>query len=89
MFLGPETSASVDRPSDQHVFQHLGAAVMLCWSGLPLGAREQILRQADDVIGLAPVPDIRQEIIKLMLRHAKACWTASRAIKEISQPSAG
>ena len=88
MFLGTETSASVDRPSDQQVFQHLGAAVMLCWAVLPLGAREEILRQADDVIGLAPVPEIRQEIIKLMLRHARTQWAASRAIKEIPKPAA-
>jgi hypothetical protein len=59
------------------VLQHLGAAVMLCWAQLPLGARDQILRQADDVIGLAPVPQVRNEIVKLMLRRAKVEWTAS------------
>lgn len=57
------------------VLQHLGAAVMLSWSRLPLGARETILRQADDVIGLAPIPQIRNEIVKLLLRNAKAQWT--------------
>jgi hypothetical protein len=65
------------RPSDEMVLQHLGAAVMLCWAQLPLGARDQILRQADDVIGLAPVPQVRNEIVKLMLRRAKVEWTAS------------
>ncbi len=68
---------SSDRPSDELIFQHLGAAVMLCWAQLPPGARDQILRQADDVIGLAPIPQIRNEIVKLLLRHAKAQWTAS------------
>lgn len=57
------------------VLQHLGAAVMLSWSRLPLGAREIILGQADDVIGLAPIPQIRSEIVKLLLRNAKAQWT--------------
>ena len=69
--------SSSDRPSDQLIYQHLGAAVVLCWSQLPAGARDQILRQADDVIGLAPVPEIRNEIVKLLLRHAKAQWVAS------------
>ncbi len=66
-----------DRPSDELIFQHLGAAVMLCWAQLPLGARDQILRQADDVIGLPPIPQIHNEIVQLLLRHAKAQWTAS------------
>lgn len=66
-----------DRPSDELIFQHLGAAVMLCWAQLPLTARDQILRQADDVIGLAPIPETRNEIVKLFLRHAKAQWAAS------------
>ena len=66
-----------DRPSDEMILQHLGAAVMLCWAQLPLSARDQILRQADDVIGLAPVPQVRNEIVRLMLRHAKLRWAAS------------
>ena len=65
------------RPPDEMVLQHLGAAVMLCWSQLPLGVRDQILRQADDVVGLAPIPQARNEIVKLMLRRAKVQWTAS------------
>jgi len=69
--------APSNRPSDQLVLQHLGAAVMLCWDQLPLAARDRILRQSDDVIGLAPVPRIRNEIVGLMLRHAKAQWTAA------------
>jgi hypothetical protein len=68
---------SSDRPSDELIFQHLGAAVVLCWAQLPPGAREQILRQADDVIGLAPIPEIRTEIVKLLLRRAKAQWVAA------------
>ena len=50
---------------------------MLCWSRLPLTARELILRQADDVVGLAPIPETKTEIVKLLLRNAKAQWTAS------------
>jgi hypothetical protein len=75
--LCPGNCASRDRPSDEMILQHLGAAVMLCWAQLPLSARDQILRQADDVIGLAPVPKVRNEIVRLMLRHAKLRWTAS------------
>ena len=66
-----------NRPSDEMILRHLGAAVMLCWADLPLSARDQILRQADDVIGLAPVPQVRNEIVRLMLRHAKLRWAAS------------
>ena len=69
--------APSDRPSDELIFQHLGAAVMLCWAQLPLAARDRILRQADDVVGFAPVPRIRNEIVGLMLRHAKVRWAAS------------
>jgi hypothetical protein len=68
-----------NRPPDALILQHLGAAVMLCWDRLPLGARESILRQADDVIGLAPVPQTRSEIVKLLLRNAKAQWVDSRS----------
>lgn len=71
-----------DRPSDELIFKHLGAAVVLCWSKLPAVARDQILRQADDVIGLAPIPEIRNEIVKLLMRNAKAQWlAASQAIR--------
>ena len=68
------------RPSDEVVLQHLGAAVTLCWTRLPLGAREQILNQAGDTIGFTPAS--RQDVIKLLLRHAKAQWTAAWAIME-------
>jgi len=68
-----------DRPSDELIYQYLGAAVTLCWAELPSAARDQILRQADDVIGLAPIAQPRNEIVKLMLRRAKAQWAASLA----------
>jgi hypothetical protein len=66
------------RPSDELILQHLGAAVMLCWAQLPLGTRDRILGQADDVIGFAPIAQVRSEIVKLMLRHAKARFTLAR-----------
>lgn len=66
-----------NRPPDALILQYLGAAVMLCWSRLPLGARELILQQADDVIGLAPLPQTRSAIVKLLLRNTKAQWVAS------------
>ncbi|MCP4618803.1 MAG: hypothetical protein GY844_20510 [Bradyrhizobium sp.] len=64
-----------DRASDDEVFRNLGAAVVLCWTRLPLGVREQILNQAGDVIGLVPVS--RKDIVKLLLRHAKAQWATA------------
>jgi hypothetical protein len=76
-----------NRPSDELVLQHLGAAVMLCWSQLPLGARDQILRQADDVVGFAPLPQIRNEIVGLMLRRAKVQWAAALlSVRSIRSP---
>jgi hypothetical protein len=41
-----------EQPLDELILQHLGAAVMLCWSKLPLTARNTILDQAGDIIGL-------------------------------------
>ncbi len=69
-----------NRPPDALILQHLGAAVMLCWSRLPLGARELILRQTDDVIGLSPLPQAKGAIVKLLLRNAKAQWRASLSL---------
>jgi len=90
--LGPQCPGGCDsppssRPSDELILQNLGAAVMLCWTQLPLAARERILRQADDVIGPTPVPQIRNEIVKLMLRHAKLQWTATlRSVRNVRIP---
>jgi hypothetical protein len=74
---GGTMSSPSERPSDEMIFQHLGAAAVLCWARLPPAARDLILRQSDDVIGLPPIPEIRNEIVKLLLRHAKAQWAAS------------
>jgi hypothetical protein len=71
-----EVRAAADRLPDELILQHLGAAVMLCWSRLPLGPREQILNQAGDVLGLAPAS--REDIIKLLLRHSKAQWMVEK-----------
>jgi hypothetical protein len=59
------------RPSDEEILQHLGAAVLLCWNQLAFRSQGQILAQANDMIGLAPIPEIRNEIVQLLLRHAK------------------
>jgi hypothetical protein len=61
---------SVKRPSDELIIQHLGAAVMLCWHALPLTVQQQILVQSTDVVGVAPITGIRDEIVRLMLRRA-------------------
>ena len=57
--------------SDEVILTHLGSAVMLCWNELPSGARSRILAQADDMIGLAPIPDIRSRIVELLLRRCR------------------
>jgi len=57
-------------PSDEQVLQYLGSAVLLCWNELSLRCQTRILAQANDVIGLKPLPGARDEIVKLLLRHA-------------------
>ena len=55
--------------SDEVILTHLGSAVLLCWDELPFGARTRILAQANDMIGLAPIPGIRSRIVELLLRR--------------------
>jgi hypothetical protein len=75
-FPEDEVRSATDRPPDELILHHLGAAVMLCWSRLPLGTREQILNQAGDVLGLAPAS--RGDIIRLLLRHSRAQWMVAK-----------
>ncbi len=63
------TSAAIDHARDDHILQQLGAAALLCWQTLPLSAQQTILDQTDDVIGLQPVPGIRNEIAGLLSRR--------------------
>jgi hypothetical protein len=49
-------------PTDEMILQQPGAAGMLCWQQLPPKARPTILNQANDTIGLTPVPNLRTEI---------------------------
>jgi hypothetical protein len=58
-------------PTDAELLQHLGASVLLCWSELSFQAQVKILAQANDVIGIRPIPGARNEIVKLLLRHTK------------------
>ena len=62
-----------ERPglSDEVVLAHLGSAVVLCWDELPFHARTRILAQTNDIIGLAPIPDIRSRIVELLLRRSR------------------
>jgi hypothetical protein len=57
------------RPGNELILQQLGAAVLLCWDDLSLQSRTRILDQANDIIGLAPMLEARNEIVKLLLRH--------------------
>lgn len=62
-----------ERPglSDEVVLAHLGSAVVLCWDELPFHAQARILAQTNDIIGLAPIPDIRSRIVELLLRRSR------------------
>jgi hypothetical protein len=62
-----------ERPglSDEVVLAHLGSAVLLCWDELPFHAQTRILAQTNDIIGLAPIPDIRSRIVELLLRRSR------------------
>lgn len=58
------------RLSDEVILTHLGSAVLLCWDELPFNAQASILDQTHDMIGLAPIPDIRSRIVELLLRRS-------------------
>ena len=64
--------SEIDRPPDELILQHLGSVVLLCWNELPSAAQSTILNQANDIIGIVPVPGIRNEIEGLLLRYGKA-----------------
>ena len=68
---GSECGPSPARPSDDELLQHLGAAVLLCWNDLSFPAQVRILAQTNDVIGTKPIPEARNEIVKLLLRRTK------------------
>jgi len=57
--------------SDEVILTQLGSAVLLCWQDLPFAAQTRILAQANDMIGLTPIPDIRSRIVDLLLRRAR------------------
>jgi hypothetical protein len=52
-------------------FNNWARPLLLCWDGLSFQSQTGILDQANDIIGLAPMPEARNEIVKLLLRH----WT--------------
>jgi hypothetical protein len=43
--------------------------VLLCWDELPPKAQLKILDQANDMIGITPIPDIRSRIVELLWRR--------------------
>ena len=57
------------RPGDEQILQQQGAAILLWWDDLSFESQTRILDRANDIIGLAPMPEARNEIVKL-LRHA-------------------
>jgi hypothetical protein len=68
----PGDSPDQARPGDEQVLRYLGGAVLLCWNELSPQCQTRILTQANDVIGLKPLPGARDEIVKLLLRHARS-----------------
>ena len=60
-----------DRPTDDELLRHLGAAALLCWNELSFSSQVNILAQTNDVIGTKPIPKARNEIVKLLSRHTK------------------
>ncbi len=58
------------RRSDEVILTYLGSAVLLCWNELPFHAQTRILAQSNDIIGLAPIPNIRGQIVELLLRRS-------------------
>jgi hypothetical protein len=67
-FQKPDSPVPLTKPM---VFQYLGMATMLCWTELPFKARDQILNQANDIVGVRPALRLRDEIEGLLLRHRK------------------
>jgi hypothetical protein len=63
---------SSERLTDTAIFQYLGMATMLCWTELPFKARDQVLNQANDIVGVRPPLRLRDEIEGLLLRHRKS-----------------
>jgi hypothetical protein len=60
---------TIERPPDEAIIQQLGAAVLLCWHELSFVAQDKILVQAQDMIGIAPMPNARDRIVGLLLRR--------------------
>jgi hypothetical protein len=67
----PKDRSASGHPSDDELLRHLGAAVLLCWNELSFSSQVKILAQTNDVIGTKPIPEARNEIVKLLLRHTK------------------
>ena len=59
------------RSSDEEILTQLGSAVLLCWDELPDKVQLKILDQADDMIGITPIPDIRSRIVELPIRRTR------------------
>jgi hypothetical protein len=59
------------RSSDEEILTQLGSVVLLCWDELPDKVQLKILDQADDMIGITPIPDIRSRIVELLIRRTR------------------
>ena len=56
---------------DQMMIQYLGASVLLCWNELPWQTQELILDQANDAIGIVPLPAVRDQITSFLMRRTR------------------
>jgi hypothetical protein len=61
---------AIERPPDDAIIQQLGAAVLLCWNELSSELQNQILTQAQDMIGVTPMLNVLDQIVGLLLRRA-------------------
>ncbi len=57
--------------ADQMMLQHLGASVLLCWNDLPWQMQELILDQANDAVGIVPLPKVRDQIASFLMRRTR------------------
>jgi hypothetical protein len=58
-------------PADTVIFENLGFAAMQRWTESPFGVRDQMLGQADDMVGVAPIDETHDHIAGMLRRQGK------------------
>lgn len=57
--------------SDEEILTQLGSAVLPCRDELPAKAQLRSPDQANDMTGIAPIPDIRSRIVEVLQRRTR------------------